>query len=257
MKSSVLLQEMTSVDYQEKINQGNKVVIIPVGAIEQHGPHMCMNVDVLLPSKIGELVADNIDAIVAPPVVYGYKSQQRSGGGNHLCGTTSLDGQTLISIAKDIIKEYCRHGLRKFVIMNGHYENNMFLVEGIDLALRELRYDNIDNVEVMALSYWDFVDDEAITKLYPDGFTGWDVEHGGVMETSLMMKLFPEHVDIERVQDLPPADLPPYDVFPVRPEITPASGCLSSAKESSVEKGEILLEVCVNGISNAIIKTFC
>lgn len=137
MKSSVHMYELDSFTYRAAAHDEGRVLLIPVGAIEQHGPHMSMNVDVLLPTKVSEIVAGQINGLVAPPIMYGYKSQQRSGGGHHLCGTTSLDGQTLTDISHTLIREFVRHGFRRFAFVNGHYENNYFLIEGIDLALRE------------------------------------------------------------------------------------------------------------------------
>ena len=60
---------------------------------------------------------------MAAPINYGYRSQQRSGGGFHLSGTTSLSGTTLIALAKDVVFGLILHGARKIVLMNGHYEN--------------------------------------------------------------------------------------------------------------------------------------
>ena len=256
MKSSVHMYELDSFTYRAAAHDEGRVLLIPVGAIEQHGPHMSMNVDVLLPTKVSEIVAGQINGLVAPPIMYGYNSQQRSGGGHHLCGTTSLDGQTLTDISHTLIREFVRHGFRRFAFVNGHYENNYFLIEGIDLALRELRWEGIPDVKVMMLSYWDFVDETTIEKLYPEGFTGWDLEHGGVMETSLMPHLFPEYVDMERVDHGDPAVLPNYDEFPIKPELTPPSGCLSSAAKSTPEKGKILLDTCTAGIVSAIKREF-
>lgn len=136
--------------------------------------------------------------------------------------------------------------------MNGHFGNSRFIVKGIDLALRELRWDGITDLKVVVLSYWDFVHKEAIAKLYPSGFPGWDVEHGGVLETSLMRALHPEHVRLDRAADHAPAAFPPCDVYPVKPEWTPPSGTLSSPRDVSVGKGDILLEVCTAGIVGAL-----
>jgi creatinine amidohydrolase len=202
--------------------------------------------------SFAEGIAAEIGALVAPPFTYGYKSHQKSGGGNHLPGTTSLDGATLVAALKDVVKEFARHGVRKICLVNGHFENSWFIVEGIDLALRELRWDGITDLRVVVLSYWDLVHKEAIARLYPGGFPGWDVEHGGVLETSLMLALHPEHVHLDRAGDHAPATFPPYDVYPVRPERTPPSGTLSSPKEASVEKGHILLDVCTSGIVAAL-----
>ncbi len=252
MAPSVFLAELPWTAYDAKVRDGKTVVMLPIGSLEQHGPHMAMNTDVLLPTAIAASVAALTGSLVAPGIQYGYKSQPKVGGGNHMPGTTSLDGVTLIATLRDVIKEFARHGVRKFCMTNGHFENSWFITEACDLALRELRWGGIDDVKIMHLSYWDFVGPEAIRRLYPDGFAGWEVEHGGVLETSLMLTLYPHLVDMSKVVDQPPAKFPPYDLFPLNPAWVPSSGCLSSAKKASKEKGDLLLEVTTRGIAEAL-----
>ena len=248
--------EMNWREYHEKARHGTAPIFLPLGSLEQHGPHMSMNVDVLLPTAISALAAERVGGMVAPPITYGYKSQVKSGGGNHLPGTASLDGATLTAVIQDVICELARHGGRKIVVMNGHYENNMFLAEGVDLALRRLR-GVAAHLRVMALSYWDFIDEETVARLYPNNsFPGWHLEHGGVLETSLMLYLHPELVDMSAAESHPPACFPPYDLFPPNPSWTPPSGTLSSPKQASREKGRIIADCALQGICAAIIKEF-
>ncbi|WP_168787383.1 creatininase [Paraburkholderia aromaticivorans] len=256
MEKRVVIGELASPEYMRRVKDEAQPILIPIGALEQHGPHMSMNPDVLLPGAVAVAVAQQIGALVAPAIAYGYKSQQKSGGGNHLCGTTSLDGHTLSSTVKDILKEFARHGARKICLINGHFENSMFVVEGIDLAIRELRWEGIHDFQVVMLSYWDFVNEDTIARIYPEGFPGWAVEHGGVLETSLMLHLHPHLVDMSCVPTHAAASFPPYDVFPAIPEWTPASGCLSSAAAASAEKGALLFDVCVQGISRALSEAY-
>ncbi|MGP2490215.1 creatininase [Mesorhizobium sp. PUT5] len=251
-EQSVFAAELSWPDYDARVRNGGTPMLLPIGSMEQHGHHMPMNVDVLLPVEFARRVAGRIGALVAPPFTYGYKSHQKSGGGNHLPGTTSLDGATLVAALRDVIKEFARHGVRRICLVNGHFENSWFIIEGIDLALRELRWSGIDDMKIVVLSYWDFVDKDTIARLYPKGFPGWDIEHGGVLETSLMLALHPGQVRLERAIDHAPASFPPYDVYPPKPEWTPASGTLSSPREASAEKGEILLQVCTDGIVKAL-----
>lgn len=263
MKYSVYMEEMDAFTYREKI-RNNSVVIIPVGALEQHGSHMAMCVDAALSKAMaGEtakaLESDSgcsVSAIVTAPINFGYRSQQRSGGGFHLSGTTSLSGMTLIMLAKDIVWNLIEDGVRRIVLMNGHYENYQFIFEGTQLALEQARSYGIENVRVQLLSYWDFVDEATIERLYPEGFTGWDLEHAGLMETSLMMLFHPDLVDMEsisepRYQGLP-ATLPNYDVLPIVPEYTPPSGCLSSPSAACLENGEIIRDNAVGHMVDAI-----
>lgn len=249
---SVFAFELTWPEYDAAVRDGRTPILLPVGAIEQHGCHMPLHVDVLLPTEFARRVALETGALVAHPFAYGYKSHQKSGGGNHLPGTTSLDGATLAAALRDVVRELARHGVRRICIVNGHYENSWFIVEGVDLALRELRWAGVTDLRVVVLSYWDFVSEDTIARLYPEGFPGWDLEHGGVLETSLMLALHPGLVRFDLAVDTPPAQFPPYDVYPVDPARTPASGTLSSPLAASAEKGRILLEVCTKGIVDVL-----
>ena len=254
--STVFAAEMPWPDYQELVQDGNVPVLIPLGSMEQHGHHMPMHVDVLLPTEFARRVAEQVGALVAPPFTYGYKSHQKSGGGNFFPGTTSLDGASLVNALKDVVKEFVRHGVRNLCIVNGHFENSWFITEAIDLALRELGWADIHDVKVVVLSYLDFVDQASNEKLYPNGFLGWDIEHGGVLETSLMLRLHPDLVSLQHAVEHAPATFPPYDVYPAKPEWTPASGTLSSPKDATAEKGDILLDVCTKGIVEALTTEF-
>lgn len=242
--SEVNITKMDAFTYRSRLAD-KPVVLIPVGSIEQHAAHMPLSVDCLLPGKISELVASEIDGLVGPTITTGYKSQQRSGGGNHIIGSFGFDAEIVIKIAKTLVMEFHRHGADKLVFVNGHYENYQFLYEGVELATREL---GDKAPTVLLMSYWDFVTDDAIERLYPDGFPGWDVEHGGVMETSLMLKYFPEYVSMDKLMDHESADLPLYDRLPVCPSLTPPPGSLSSGKASTVEKGDILAESIITNM---------
>lgn len=267
MKPTVYMEEMDAFTYREKLAK-DAVMFIPVGALEQHGSHMAMCVDAALTKAMAGATAEALEAdtnnaikgIVSAPINYGYRSQQRSGGGFHLSGTTSLSGTTLIALAKDIVFGLILHGARKIVFMNGHYENYQFIFEGAELALEKARESGIDDAKIQLLSYWDFVDEKTIAELYPEGFTGWDLEHAGVMETSLMLLFYPDLVDMGKVNDPLYAGLPAvppnYDVLPIIADYTPPSGCLSSPVESSREKGVILRDVAVQNMVKAIKQEF-
>lgn len=75
---SVYMEELDAFSYRTRIADGAPV-LIPVGAVEQHGRHMPLGVDVMLARAMAGESAEKIGALVAAPVVYGYKSQQRSG----------------------------------------------------------------------------------------------------------------------------------------------------------------------------------
>ena len=240
---------MDAYTYRELVAK-NPVVFIPVGSVEQHGAHMPLGVDSMLTTKMAELVAEAVDGIVAQTVTTGYKSQQRSGGGNHIVGSFGFDAETVVGVVSTLVRELHRHGLRRIAVVNGHYENYQFVYEGVDLALRDLPAD--DQPQVLLLSYWDFVDKKTLAQIYPEGFPGWDVEHGGVLETALMLQHYPDLVYMDRLIDHPAAVLPTYDLLPVDPSLTPKPGTLSSGKDATVEKGRLLTEAAVTGMAAAV-----
>lgn len=249
--ASVFLEDLDAETYAAVVAREGSTVIIPTGATEQHGPHMPLGVDAMLSKAIAGVVAEKTGAVVAPVFAYGYKSQPRSGGGNHRVGTTSLGAAALTGMVDDVVSSFLAQGFNHVVVLNGHFENYQFIYEGLDNAVARARKHGTGS-RALLLSYWDFVDETTLDKVFPDGFLGWDIEHGGVLETSLMLLLHPEKVDMSRVVDHPPAKLTPYDIFPEDPARTPDSGCLSSAKGASVERGQLLLDAVVTQIADAL-----
>lgn len=256
MTRRVLIEEMTWTDYDARVRMESPLVILPVGSLEQHGPHSPLATDTIIPKAISVAIAERIGAIVAPAISYGYKSQVRTGGGNHFPGTTSLDGQTLTFIIRDLVKEFARHGVRKLAVMDSHYENEMFLIEGIDLALRELRAGGIDDMKIVKARYFEFTSDQTLKTVFPDGFPGWPLEHAGVMTTSVLLYLRPDLVHMDRIPNHSPIVYPPYDVFPVDPEKASPTGVLASAKGATAEKGALLFNEYVKGIAAALANEF-
>lgn len=249
----LLMGSLSWVEYQQRLQSENPVVLIPCGALEQHGPHLPLGTDALISGAIAQSVAEQVNGMVAPVFSYGYKSQPKSGGGQHFPGTTSLDGSTLIQMMRDVIRELARQGVTHIVVLDGHYENQWFLTEGIDLALRDV---GPSTLQVMRLEYWDFFTEATLATVFPDGFPGYALEHAAVMETSLMLHYYPELVRLHLIPNDAPADFPPYDMYPARTAWVPPSGVLSSAKTASAEKGAAMVEQVTASIAEAIRKEF-
>ncbi len=252
MKRPLLMAELAWPEYRQRIEE-NPVVFLPCGATEQHGPHLPLAVDALLSTAVALEAAEEVGGLVAPVLSYGYKSQPKSGGGPFFPGTTNLDGHTLSSMVRDVIRELARHGVRKICLIDGHYENQWFLIEGIDLAMREVAS---TGVRVMRLEYWDFCDDAIIARVFPDGFPGVALEHAAVMETSLMLHYHPQMVRMELIPENPSAEFPPYDMYPPHSDWVPSGGALTSAKASTAEKGRIMATHYRTAIAAAVRKEF-
>lgn len=250
--AEVHMNRMSWTQYRDRIAGERPPVFLPVGALEQHGPHLPLGTDALLASAIAAGAAALVGGIVAPALSYGYKSQPKCGGGQHFCGTTSLDAATLIGQIRDAVREFVRHGVERLVLVNGHYENQWFMIEGIDLGMRDAAAAGTRGLRVMRLEYWDFCTEQTLARIFPQGFPGFALEHAAVIETSMMLHLHPDLVRLDSIPDDAPAQFPPYDSYPTRTGWVPASGVLSSARGSTREKGEQITDEVVARVAAAV-----
>ncbi|MCS0497746.1 creatininase [Ancylobacter sp. MQZ15Z-1] len=253
--SPTQIADLTWYDFVERV-KANPIVFLPIGSVEQHGPHLPLATDTLLPQALATAVAERVGGLVAPPVAYGYKSQPKSGGGNHFPGTLSLDANVLIGLVRNIVNELVRHGVRRIVLFDGHMENQWFLVEAADLALRDQAMLGRDDVKIIKLGYWEFITKATEQVLFPDGFPSWELEHAAVMETSVMLHVRPDLVRSALIPDGPAAAFPPYDVYPFDTGPIPDTGVLSSAAAASAQKGEVVLAQVVPDIAAALREAF-
>ncbi len=251
MSDTVMMAEMAWPDYAAHVKRGAPV-FLPIGATEQHGPHMALCVDVILPQTVAERVARQVGGIVAPAVAYGYRSQPRSGGGEAFPGTISLDAQTMALMIRDIICGFAKDGVRRMVLMPGHFENVWPVIEGITLALRELARDGIKDMTILRLEYWDFISHEALEQLFPDGFPGIELEHASLFETSAMLVARPDLVDMAKAPTDGPAVVPSYDRYPRPAGKFPASGVLARAERASDAYGQLLFNDYTAGVTAAV-----
>ena len=88
----IRMEKMTWMDFAQKTDS---FIILPVGSMEQHGPHLPLNVDSVIAENFSFRLAEELDAVVAPTLKYGYKSKPLSGGGPLFPGTIDLSGLTL------------------------------------------------------------------------------------------------------------------------------------------------------------------
>jgi creatinine amidohydrolase len=253
---SVFMGEMTWVEYHEAVQTPGRIVLLPVGALEQHGPHLPLHTDTLIPTELCRRIAPLVGAIVAPTLAYGCRSQPKSGGGNHFPGTTSLDAANFMGMLRDILRELARHGVRRVAVMDGHMENEAFLTEAIELALRDLAAHGVHDMTVIKFGYWEFITPATERALFPDGLASWALEHAAVMETSVLLHLRPEQVRADLIPDHPPANFPKYDIYPPDLRPIPPSGSLSSAAGATAEKGRVFVEQIVPDIAAMLSSAF-
>lgn len=244
-----ILADMTWPEVEEAINRGAGV-FLPVGATEQHGYHLPLATDAILPTELSLAVAEELDFLVAPPISYGYRSRPLSGGGQGFVGTTSVSARTLMALAEDILGALIHQGFERLAVVNWHFENQNFVYEAACLALE--RHPQSSAKIVVAEHPFAELSEETMNTLFIEEFPGWDYEHAAIMETSLMLHLRPELVLFDRAVDDASERHPWYDVVPPPQDFVPASGTLWKATQASAEKGEVTWKEIVAQFQTAI-----
>ena len=177
-------------------DRDNTVIVLPVGAIEQHGPHLPCSVDSVISSgvlgKALERLPAEVRAFGLAPITYG-KSDEHL----HFPGTMTLTGPTLLATITELGESVYRAGFRKLLLANGHGGQPQVL----EMAARELR-----------LRHGDFVIVPYHVSRLPNASGQYISEqekrlamHAGHAETALMLALAPETVHMARaVANFPP-----------------------------------------------------
>lgn len=230
------MQEMTWNDFDKIRTDG--ILVLPVGSTEQHGPHLPLSVDAIISEGLAEMVASQVGGAVAPVISYGYKSAPLSGGGPLFPGTLDLNGVTLIHLVQDILEELIRDQVQKILILNGHYENEAFVLEAVDLISRKY-----PEVKIVEGSWWDQISQPVMDQVFDEvPFPGWALEHAAIAETSMTLYFKPELVHMDRLVEDGVEEELTYNVYPAPKGIVPETGLLATARTSTAEKGKLLAE---------------
>jgi creatinine amidohydrolase len=252
VRSPVAVGQLTWSEYAERLRQA-AAVLLPIGALEQHGQHLPLESDTRITEALAARVATVVGGLVLPPVAYGARSLARSGGGTSFPGTTDLDGTTLIALVRDILREQHRHGARRLVVLLGHGENEAFAVEGAELARRAVG-DPV--LKILVIGWWHMVPAEALAPLFPEGFPGWDLEHAARVETALMLSLAPELVRADRIGPIDPIVAPPYTVLPTPKGAVPPQGSLADPRGATAKMGQSLVELITKRLAETVERVF-
>ena len=173
---------LVHLDYRsfERRLASNPLVILPVGALEAHGPHLPLGADQIQAEVTAFALADRVEGLVAPTVPYG-----STPGARRFPGTVSLTMAQLEGHVTGVLMELARWGVRRFLVLSGHGERGHMaaLREAADTTM--LAY---PRARIVVLCDYEFVY-ELRGKESPasDG-------HAGLLETSRMMALAPETV---------------------------------------------------------------
>ena len=180
------LRRLVDIDWHSWASRlkANPLVIVPVGALEAHGPHLPLGADTIQAEVTSEQLADRVDAVLAPTLGYGVCPEAR-----RFTGTVSLSISELEASAFGLFRELGRMGVRRVLVISGHAERAHMaaLREAADQAMQAH-----PSLRVVVLSDYDFVYElRGQEAPATDG-------HGGLLETSRMLALAPRTVGTER-----------------------------------------------------------
>jgi creatinine amidohydrolase len=222
-----------------------RVVLLPVGATEQHGPHLPLATDWWLADAVARAVAGRTpDVDVADALPYGI-----SGHHTGLPGTVTLRSRTFIDLVVDVCASLAANG-RVPLIVNGHGGNRAAL----QVALAEL---GERGHTAWAVSYFELLADVAAAE-FPGGHR--HVGHACALETSLVMHLWPETVAADRIPagSTPPSWPDPHmyggdhvSVWRRFDDINP-TGVLGTPSLASPEAGARLFDAAVTRVTDVI-----
>ena len=159
-------------------------MILPVGALEAHGPHLPLGADQIQAEATALALADRLEALVAPTVPYGCAP-----GARRFPGTVSLSMSELEAHVAGVLGELGRAGVRRLLVLSGHGERGHMaaLREAAERAMREH-----PGLKAVVLCDYEFVYELRGKEAPPsDG-------HAGLLETSRVLALAPETVGSDR-----------------------------------------------------------
>ncbi|WMJ83802.1 creatininase family protein [Oscillospiraceae bacterium LTW-04] len=232
------LKNMSWTEFSER-SKTAKTIIIPSGACEVYGPHLPLGSDILVAEKISELVAKEVNGIVAPCVEVGQSKSLTD-----FPGTIAISAAALTAVYRDIIEEFVRLGFKNFFVINTHFHNTQPLNEVMeDMRIKhDIRYGQI--------GWWQY-----IPSFTTDIFEHTTPHaHAGEAGTSVLMFLVPELVHMEKAPNSP------NEYTDQWPTITKSvvygsytkTGTIGDATLGSVEKGRIAVERGVKEIAACI-----
>ena len=169
--------------------QERKSILLPVAAIEQHGPHLPIDTDNVAALAVCERAAQSAPQklLCAPPINYGFNEHNMD-----FPGTISVQAQHFIDYCYDVAMSFAHHRFPIVLFVNGHASNDPLLQVAARLATLH------SNAACAIVSYWDLARDDVAQwreSEYPGG-----MDHAGEFETSIYLALDPARVQMDKAQ---------------------------------------------------------
>jgi creatinine amidohydrolase len=219
----------TSTEIGDLVRSGMDLAVLPVGATEQHGPHLGTGTDTVSASWVAQRAGDLAGVLVLPPLAYGCSL----GHTDHWPGTVSLSPMVLTQVVLEIARWTLKSGIRRMIFFSGHATN----APSLSSAVLQLRYEE-PRARFKQLGIWEV--SPRVRDLYCRD--GADV-HANRGETSLLLHAAPAMVrnsGVFDVEDVTPGLIWSYDM----PRTTP-TGVVGRPSEASAADGAAMAQALV------------
>ena len=202
--------DRTTRDFAQRMASGaadRTVAVLPVAAIEQHGPHLPLSVDATL---VDGIVAASLTHLPQSLDVLFLPTQSVGKSNEHLRfpGTLTLSAETVIRLWTEIGESVARAGVRKLVLLNSHGGQ----VSVMDIVARDLRARC--DLLVYSVNWYDLPLGDAVKGLFPPEEHRFGI-HAGDIETSMMLALRPEQVDMTHARDFRSTSEDRAEAYPI------------------------------------------
>jgi creatinine amidohydrolase len=226
-----LLEEMSWQEIEEGL-RATKTLILPVGATEEHGPHLPVFTDTIQAVEVAREASQRRNAFLAPPVHYGVCRSTRG-----FPGTITVTHDGLRAFMHDLLVSFCDSGFRQVLVLTGHAggQHMAALEEACQKAVEERDF------RVSLVSLFDLIDPKSV-ETPGDG-------HSGEIETSLMMV-----IRKDLVKGTPAGNFPHRPRFLVLKDVRHlmGNGIMGDPSKASAEKGRAFFEMAVEGVLKAL-----
>lgn len=235
----VLLENLAWPEIAELRGKNGGLLLLPLGATEQHGPHLPVAMDTLL----AEAVCHTSSARTGVPVLPALRYTTSQGHTTKWPGTFSLRHDTLIATLRDIAAWAVATGWRRLIFVNAHFGNDA----PARVAVDQLRLSYLGRLQVGLVHVFKLCD--AIWAEYTSDAADL---HANQAETALMLHLHPELVRMDRLADSDDPDRTVGTVFSHPVAQTSLNGVTGHPSRATAEQGSLLFESMVDALSATI-----
>lgn len=212
------------------------VAVLPVGATEQHGPHLATGTDTLLAEHVAEAAAELTGDIVLPALPYGCSL----GHTDRWPGTLSLHPTTMITVVVEVGRWAYASGFRKLMLVNGHATNG----PPCQSAILQLRYE-LPDLRPRFVSIFELTPE--IAKRYTEDAPDF---HANEAETSMLLHLAESNVKREEAVDEPDRTVGRVLSYAM-PAVT-RSGVVGTPSTAAAARGADLVEQLVDALAELL-----